>query len=634
MSMFIMLFVFSEMKCPPPPPLPPNYVHRPELLNELVIKLCQSAIDPDSYGTSLTVTGAGGFGKTSIVTALCHHPVIKEQFKDGVVFIELGPQATDPSMKLSQLYHLLTGEYLKQGDVNYAEQEIKQLSNVCRNLLVIIDDVWHVEDAEPIVKAFSSCKIVLTTRMNDIEQYIPTKQVVSVGPMEQSEAISLLTNGVIDISQLSQEDVNLLDELAQDVHLWPLLLSLVRGQLFHNLKKHNLHPCGAIKNVQAKLHEKGLTAFDKSNAERYRKYAVGICINNTLELLTKSISDKLKSLILRNGIGASLQMSVLHCLWNVTKLAAMDIVDILYSYGLIQFTDMTIPPKNNKQRSVEVHAIVSQYMIESMDSREVYNVSLVLGLKTYGAVKNEIEKQFRVSFGIHNVTLLPAKDFLKYKVVESEYLCIPFYLKQVNMRITTDPHLAIVILRYVKSLLMKSHEVTYFLPSVHLQIDHLICDCQKVLKDTHKLSKKFNHCVRQYLAKKNYHGLFHAIEVYVSDYPIGFVAQQAVLLIKKCLPYCHGKLQNAIMLRCEELQSLTNEYHSIKILTLPLIKLSVKELEEINRSLQAGVKDIEQTYDYFKFGKYLQEQELINRLFHIKLQEVAPNWVQNQNRAA
>ena len=211
---------------------------RQHLLDEMVSKLCQSTIDPDSYGTSLTVTGAGGFGKTSIVTALCHHSVIKEQFKDDVVFIELGPQAADASMKLSQLYHLFTGEYLKQGDVNHAEQEIKQLSNLCRNLLVIIDDVWHVEDAEPIVKAFSNCKIVLTTRMNDIEQYIPTKQVVSVGPMEPSEAIFLPTSGVIIISQLSQEDVNLLDELAQDVHLWPLLLSLVRGQLYHNLKNH------------------------------------------------------------------------------------------------------------------------------------------------------------------------------------------------------------------------------------------------------------------------------------------------------------------------------------------------------------------------------------------------------------
>jgi len=152
--------------------------------------------------------------------------VINLNFKDGVMFTELGPQATDPSIKLSQLFHLLTDKYLKQGDINHSEQEINQFTSLyCCNLLVIIDNVWHVEDAEPIVKVFGNCKIVITTRMNDIKQYIPTKQVVSLGPMEQNEAISLLTSGVIDISQLSQEDLSLLDELAQDVHLWPLLLS-------------------------------------------------------------------------------------------------------------------------------------------------------------------------------------------------------------------------------------------------------------------------------------------------------------------------------------------------------------------------------------------------------------------------
>ena len=179
---------------PPPPPLPLNYVCRKNIIEEVISKLCQCTVDPNTYGTSLTITGAPGFGKTSIVRALCHHHAIKEQFTDGFAFIELGPQATDPSVKLSQLYHLLTGEYLKVGDINHAEQEINQLANhYCQNLLVVIDDVWHVEDAEPIVRAFNNCNVVLTTRMNDIEQYIPTKQIVSVGPMEQSEAISLHT---------------------------------------------------------------------------------------------------------------------------------------------------------------------------------------------------------------------------------------------------------------------------------------------------------------------------------------------------------------------------------------------------------------------------------------------------------
>ena len=259
------------------------------LLDEIATKLLQVTIDPNKYETTLTITGAGGFGKTTTVISLCHYPVVKEHFTDGFVFIELGPQATDPSIKLSQLYHLLTGEYLKHCENNHAEQEIKQLTSDCyRNLLVIIDDVWHVEDAEPLVKAFSNCTTILTTRMNDIEQYIPSKQSVIIGSMTQNEAIFLLTTGVIDSSQLSQEDVSLLDELAQDVHLWPLLLSLIRGQLSHNLKQYHLSYHKAIQNVQAKLHHKGLTAFDKNNIEainKCRTLAVKACIEMTLELL-------------------------------------------------------------------------------------------------------------------------------------------------------------------------------------------------------------------------------------------------------------------------------------------------------------------------------------------------------------
>ena len=281
-----------------PPPLPSNHVNRQILLDEVATKLLQATNDPNKYETTLTITGAGGFGKTTTVISLCYNANVKAQFTDGFVFIELGPQATDPSIKLSQLYHLLTGEYLKQCDINHAEQEINQLtSDHYRNLLVIIDDVWHVEDAEPLVKAFSNCKTILTTRMNDIEQYIPSKQSVTIGPMMEDEAISLLTSGVIDSSQLSQEDVSLLNEISQDVHLWPLLLSLIRGQLSHNLKQHHLFYHKAIQNVQAKRHHKGLTAFDKNNIEtvkKGRKLAVKACIDITLELLTRSSTDKIK----------------------------------------------------------------------------------------------------------------------------------------------------------------------------------------------------------------------------------------------------------------------------------------------------------------------------------------------------
>ena len=95
------MHVFIGFKYLHPPPLPSNHVNRRILLNEIVTKLLQTTIDPNKYETTLIITGAGGFGKTTTVISLCHYPVVKDYFTDSFVVIELGPQATDPSIKLS-----------------------------------------------------------------------------------------------------------------------------------------------------------------------------------------------------------------------------------------------------------------------------------------------------------------------------------------------------------------------------------------------------------------------------------------------------------------------------------------------------------------------------------------------------
>ena len=604
------------------------------LLHEIAIKLLQATNDPNKYGTTLNITGAGGFGKTSIAISLCHHRIVKEQFTDGFVFIELGPQATDPSIKLNQLYHLLTGEYLKQCDINHAEQEINQLtSHYYRNLLIIIDDVWHVEDAEPLVKAFSNCKTILTTRMNDVERYISSKQSVTIGPMMEDEAISLLTSGVIDSSQLSQEDVSLLNEISQDVHLWPLLLSLIRGQLSHNLKQYHLSYHKAIQNVQAKLHHKGLTAFDKNNIEtvkKGRKLAVKACIEITLELLTKSLSDKIKTLLLFIGIGTSLQTAVLNNLWNISKQEAENTVDVLWAYGLVQFTDITISPNNIKQHCVEVHAVISQYIIECMNSNETLTLSPFSsgGLNTAHSVREGLRLTFQQSYGVHDPSSLTAMDCLKYKLSEIENVVLPFYLKTINMHTATDPHYVILLLQQIKDALMTSPYTMNLLSLLSEDINSLITNCKGALKDVHKLCRKLNQSVQRNLYENNYDKLIQSVEEFIKNYPLGDVAQKAVTMVKKIIPYCDGELLHYMMRGCELLQIMTPDYHNITTSLLPHIKLVIKLYKQITSSLLNGSPDIELPYHYIMSGKYNEEIDLIKANDLIKLQEVAPMYVQ------
>ena len=631
----IIIIHYIGFKFLQPPPLPSNHINRHALLDEIATKLLQTTVDPNKIETTLTITGAGGFGKTTTVISLCHHPVLKKHFTDGFVFIELGPQATDPSIKLSQLYHLLTGEYLSNCDINHAEQEIKQLtSDHYHNLLVIIDDVWHVEDAEPLVRAFSNCTTILTTRMNDIEQYLPSKQSIVVGPMTNNEAISLLTSGIIDSSQLSQEDVSLLDELAQDVHLWPLLLSLVRGQLSHNLKQYRLSYHKAIQNVQAKLHHKGLTAFDKNNIgaiNKSRKLAVKACIEITLELLTKSLSDKIKTLILYTGIGTSLQTVVVNNLWNISEQEAEDTVDVLWAYGLVQFTNITISRNNITQHCVEVHAVISQYIIECMDSNEVHTLSPHSEkLNTVRSVGQGLKLALQQSLGVSDPLSLTAMDFLNYQLSEIENIWLPFYLKLVSMRTVLDPHLVMLPLQQIKNDLMSSPDTVNLVSILSEEINSITSNCKNILKDAHKLCRKLNQIVEKNLYERNYDKLIEAVEEFVKKYPLSSVAQKAAFVVKKIIPYCDGELLHDVMVKFEKLQRMTPGYHSFTTLTLPRIKLRIKLHKQITSSLMSGSPDIELTYDYFMSGKVNEDFELVKTKHFIKIKEVAPNYAQKR----
>ena len=600
-------------------------------MDEIAAKLLQVNNDPNKCETTVTITGAGGFGKTTTVISLCYHLIVHNQFTDGFLFVELGPQATDARVKLRALYNLLTD---KQCDINVVEQKVNQLTwEYYRNLLVIIDDVWHVEDAEPLVKAFSNCKIILTTRMKDIEQFIPSQNSVTIGPMIMCEAISILTKGIIDNSQLSQEDVSLLDKLAQDAHLWPLLLSLIRGQLSHNLKQYHLSYHEAIQNLQTKLHHKGLTAFDKNNMttiNKSRKLAVKACIEMTLELLTKSLSDKIKTLVLYTGISTSLQTAVLNNLWNISKQEAEDSVDVLWAYGLVQFTDIIISPKNIKQHCVEVHAIISQYIIECIDSEDLLAHSPLGTLNTANSVRKGLMSTFQQSYGVNNPLSLTAVDYLKYKLSVIENVWLPFHLKSINMFTAIDTHGTIKTLQSIKEAVMSSPYTINILSLLDDQINSLQGECKQIMKNVNKLCRKLNQSVQRNLCEQKYDELIQTVEEFIKNYPLCVLAQKAVTMVKRIIPYCDGKLLHFITMKYEVLQTLTSDYHLINTFMLPSIKLFIKQHNKITSSLHNGSLDIKLTYHYFRSGKCREEEELVMNNHLIKLQEVAPNYVQQK----
>ena len=82
-----------------------------ELLKKISSAVLNSDITPTiAIGTTVTIRGIGGIGKSTIAKALCHDPLIKEHFINGFLWISLTPPLPNPmtNYKLSEIYQRLT----------------------------------------------------------------------------------------------------------------------------------------------------------------------------------------------------------------------------------------------------------------------------------------------------------------------------------------------------------------------------------------------------------------------------------------------------------------------------------------------------------------------------------------------
>ena len=140
------------------------------------------------------------------------------------------------------------------------------------------------------------------------------------------------------------------------------------------------------------------------------------------------------------------------------------------------------------------------------------------------------------------------------------------------------------------------------------------------------MSRKVNQSIQRILYEKNYDKLIETTEEFIKTYPLCNVAQKAVTVVSKIKPYCDGELLYFMVMRCEDLQVMTPNYHAI-ILRLPYVKLYIKLHKQITASLLVGSADIELTYHYLKSEELHEEFELLNANYYFKLQEVAPHIV-------
>ena len=604
--------------------LPEPYIVRSEPLQKIVSCICSVTPKPHEYCTALTLTGAGGFGKTTLALALCHHLEIVNKFTNGFLFIPLGPKATDSVTILNEQYCIMTRQNLQHGPYNDVESKIKNLTKVYKDILVIIDDVWDADDAIPIVKAFVNCTIILTTRLPGIR--IRTEKVIDIGPMTLKEAVDVMIKGVIGCSGILEGDVILLNKLAESAFKWPLLLSLLRGQINHYVSHVNLSCHEAIEKVCSRLTEHGLTAFDQNDIEqtnRNRQTSIQACIQLSLKFLKESSLNQFKSMILYTGIGGCSLRSILHCLWTISEEEAKQTVEELVDYGLICTYKNMIPPYfYNAEIYVEVHDVISHYCISSLNSKEVVDLSPFLSpLCKEKLVSEEAMRVFKNCYKMNKLDSLPPVQYLQYNKEKLQHVILPYYLNDINMHAFHDPHLVTMMLKKIQTMLVNSVEI---LVMFNMRLNDLLLGCEKAVRNAHMLSRKCNKRFQECLRTRNFDSLIPTINKYYETEFIKSLATDCVTTVREIAMYCDIILQTDLLEKCKQLQNLTHEYHPITIEKLPRLKLYTKLHKDITTCLDgnSSTPDIMRIYIHISSGEFNEMVEIVYRKYVTKIQEI------------
>ena len=336
--------------------MPHHYVQRNQLLDSIVAKLIEKDSMP-SAGTTVNISGIGGIGKSTLAKALCHDLRLRNYFLDGFLWIRLGPIPLSPAIKLGQLYHLLTNK-TDVGNQSFFIDKLQGLvSNHLHKLLVIIDDVWEVPDALVYTQVFNGCKIVMTTRRENVNKLIPSKMCITVEQMSEEEAVELLNHDLP--KKLSSDQVV---TLAHKLHYWPLLLKLMHDYLLVYCAEQHMTLQQAINHIQEVLKEKEFNVFDVDK----HKIAVVAMVQCSLEILTLDEVHALQKFVLLVGFSMPIPVALLPTMLKFSEEVTEKLCKRLLQFGLISHSQFMIAPSNKAITCYEVHPVIAQYIMDHM----------------------------------------------------------------------------------------------------------------------------------------------------------------------------------------------------------------------------------------------------------------------------
>jgi hypothetical protein len=205
---------------------PVNAVMRDEVMAQI-----RTAVLTDSSSIALTsgmqarstaLHGMGGIGKSAAARSLCDDPQIQAAFPDGILWTTLG-QTPDIPTKLREWIVRLGGEATGLSPtVDSLKEELATVVSD-RACLLIVDDVWELDDLTAFRVGGPGCRSLITTRDAALARKFGA-DVLPIPQMAMPEAVKLLEEWAR--GKLAETELALKERIAAMLARLPLALRL------------------------------------------------------------------------------------------------------------------------------------------------------------------------------------------------------------------------------------------------------------------------------------------------------------------------------------------------------------------------------------------------------------------------
>ncbi|MEO7020255.1 MAG: NB-ARC domain-containing protein [Ktedonobacteraceae bacterium] len=209
-------------------------VGRDELLSQLKGELCSTHEE-----SIFALLGMPGVGKSALAVALAHDVEIKERFYEGILWVDVSHQPNMLSI-LSRWGALLGVELGEHTDLTVRDAWLLGLRTAIgmRRMLIILDNVWRLEDAMVLLHVGGPyCTYLVTTRFINIALHTAGERMSTVPELTEEHGLQLLAQMVPAVVKAEPERSQW---LVQSVGGLPLALVLI-GQ-YLRLEAHNRQP--------------------------------------------------------------------------------------------------------------------------------------------------------------------------------------------------------------------------------------------------------------------------------------------------------------------------------------------------------------------------------------------------------